>query len=413
MLTKDLLHYHISGKRIKVDFIDPSDPRLLQFAAKLISLYEENLSLRRRDLEELVKLEINSKRDLKLAKGIGKVLDDRSEYSLSGTVPFSELREKLFAASASVIQKGDLPEDMDKIRENVLQKFLAEFPGREIYGDLPENEVLLKVKKTFPKELLERYNMELVRSLLLYSSRMEIRTEASQVQDIRKIFQYLKFFRLLCKAVSLPGKNREKKESFSFMIDGPASLLDNSVKYGLLLANFFPVICKCKHWEMQAVIQLGGEGKKEYLLKLDETSHLKCHYENMGTYMPEEIRMFAEFFNEKSPVWRLGERAAWRKLPGGENVFPDFAFSDPLSGQVFELEIFHPWHKNHIEERLQYIEKGLLPHYLLAVEKSCIKKDPVLSERLSSSPFVLLFSNFPGVENVCRFLDKAAAGEVL
>ena len=410
MLTKDLLRYHIAGKRIKPDLIDTEDPRLLYFASRLISLYTESISLRRKELEELLKVEINSKRDQKLAKGLVKVLEGRSTYSLAGETPFPLLRSELFAASADLIRQGILPEKMEDLRERLLQEKLSGFPRREVYGDLPENECLLQVKKTFPAELLERYNTDSVRSLLLYSSRLEIITENSEAQELRKVFKYLKFFRLLCKAVALPRKKKEEGEKFSFIIDGPASILDNSVKYGLYLANFFPAVCKLRKWEICAEITF--DESKKYLLKLDHTSNLKCHFENINTYMPEEIRLFAEYFKEKSPFWHLTERSILHKLPGGENVFADFSFEHSITKRSFDLEIFHLWHRTRITERLKNIENGELKDYLIAVDKSCIKNDPELTQRLSANPFVLLFSNFPGVENVCKFLDKTSEDEL-
>ena len=405
MLTKDLLRYHISGKRIKADLIDVNDRNLLYFAERIISLYEESISLRRKELEELLKVETGSKRDQKLAKGIVKVLDGRSEYSLAGTVSFPELREKLFSLSGACIRNGKLPENMEELRTQTLAAELENFPRKEIYGDLPENEELLSVKKTFPKELLERYNMDLVRTLLLYCSRMEISTGAGNIPQLRKVFKFLKFFRLLCRTASSAGKKKSEGERFSFIIDGPASILDNSVKYGLMLANFFPVVCLLPDWQLSADITF-GEGKT-YQLKLDHTSKLKCHFENSGAYIPEEIRLFAEYFKEKSPLWTLAERGSFHKLPGGENIFADFSFEHRKTKHAFDLEIFHLWHKSRIEERLESIEKGDLKNYLLAVERSCIRKEPLLSERLSSSPFVMLFSSFPGVENICKFLDQA------
>ena len=410
MLTKDLLRYHIAGKRIKPDLIDTEDSHLLHFASRLISLYNESISLRRKELDELLKVEINSKRDQKLAKGIVKVLEGRSTYSLAGETPFPLLRSELFSRSAALIRQGLLPEKMEDLREKLLTDKLSGFPRREVYGDLPENECLLQVKKTFPAELLERYNTDLVRSLLLYSSRLEIITETDEAQELRKVFKYLKFFRLLCKAVThAPGK-KGTEEKFSFIIDGPASILDNSVKYGLYLANFFPAVCKLHKWAINAEIAFDED--KKYLLKLDHTSNLKCHFENISTYIPEEIRLFAEYFKEKSLFWHLTERSSFHKLPGGENVFADFSFEHKVTKRSFDLEIFHLWHRNRIRERLESIEKGDLKDYLLAVEKSCVRNDPELTQKLSESPFVLLFSNFPGMENVCKFLDRASEEEL-
>ena len=406
MLTKDLLRYHISGKRIKPDLVDTADPFLLHFAERLLALYEGSISLRRGELEELARSEVNVHRDLKLARGLLKELDERSEYLPAGETPFPERRAELFSASAERIRSGTLPEKMEDLRQGIFAEELKKFPRGEIYGDLPENECLLRVKKTFPKELLERYNMDLVRSLLLYSSRLEVTAEEGDVQELRRVFKYLKFFRLLCKASTLPGKKKGEAAKFHFVIDGPASVLDNSVKYGLLLASFFPAVCRLRNWEILSEITL-REGRA-FLLKLDHASGLVCHFENMGAYIPEEIRLFADHFRENNGEWILAERSAFRKLPGGENVFADFSFRNSSSGRIFDLEIFHSWHKSRIRERLESVEKGELPDYLLAVEKSGVKNDPLLLEKLSSSPFVLLFSRYPGVENVCKFLNSAA-----
>ena len=83
MLTKDLLRYRRQGKSIKPQFIDVADEELLQLASSLLAIFNENEGGRRSEIEEQALLIIQGAKELKLAKGLYKLLLDRTEFSSS------------------------------------------------------------------------------------------------------------------------------------------------------------------------------------------------------------------------------------------------------------------------------------------------------------------------------------------
>ena len=82
------------------------------------------------------------------------------------------------------------------------------------------------------------------------------------------------------------------------------------------------------------------------------------------------------------------------------------------SGREYPMELFHLWHAGQLKQRLHWCEEHPERNLLLGVDRSLLKKDGVLKERLDASDYFqshgLLFRDFPGVENVCELLDSLA-----
>ena len=171
MLTRDLLRYRIAAGNAKPSFIETRDPSLLNFASQLIAVYTDGCGSKRMDVEAAAAQIVNAKRDLKLARGLQKILEDRCEYSSCSDYDYPALRQILFARSAELFKNSELPEDISVYHDKVMER--EEILSNGIYADLPENERLTGIKKIFPSELLERYNTSLVQSLLLFSSELE------------------------------------------------------------------------------------------------------------------------------------------------------------------------------------------------------------------------------------------------
>ncbi len=400
MLTKDLLRYRIAAGYAKPSFIESKDPSLLNFASQLIGVYTDGCGLKREDVEHSALQLVNSKRDLKLSRGLQKILEDRCEYSSCKDHDYPALRLALFRRSAALLREGDPTEDISAFRDRVMEGETVLNQG--IYADLPENELLVRIRKIFPTELLERYNTSLVQSLLLFSSSLEAWITEEDPAELRRVFKYLKFFRLLCTAEAEPDKKKKGSSVIHLKIDGPASILENSTKYGLQLASFFPVLCRLNSWKITSEMKLKERNLK---LKLDETSGLKCHYSNFGAYIPEEIRMFQNCFNTMESRWTMIDRAPYRKTEGNKLFFPDFSFRNVLNGKEIDLELFHQWHAGQLLERLEYLAAHPDADLLIGVDRSCVKEKAELQERIKQTPGCFLFSKFPGVENVRKQLD--------
>ncbi len=396
MLGKELFRVKIAGNYIRPEFIRTDDPKLLELAENLLTIYAEGKGRRREFIESLTDSCVNLMKDLKLARGILKVIQDKAEYTVPAEQNWKEIRRKAFLLSAEAIRSGNLPENMEEFHRNIMAQTGTEIP--ELYADLPEKELLSGTRKMFPKEVLERYNMSQVQSLLLYTEKLELEISASEdPQLLRALCRYLKFFRLLSRA-------EMKSKTIFLTVDGPASIFENSLKYGLQTASFFPIVCRLKNWTAACTVKY--KNKKRRLLLTPENG-LVCHFTNFSSYQPEEITMFADYFRKKSDFWQIDDAPGYLKGKSGELIFPDFAFRQ--ENEVRHLELFHRWHSSQLEKRLNDCENGVFQNLLLGVDKSILKQDPAWEVRLKTSDYFqshgFLFRDFPGMENVEKLLN--------
>ncbi|MBQ9338058.1 MAG: DUF790 family protein [Lentisphaeria bacterium] len=401
MLTKDLLRYKVSSIYVKPSFISVSDAKLLTLAERLIAVFENSIGTTREELDEQLEHLTAAWNDVKLARGLVKVLLDRCEFTGCKDQDYPAARHALFLRSAALLRSPDCPEDPQEYRARLME---GETVLQEaVYPDLPENERLLSIRKTFPKELLERWNMALAQSLMLFSDGLDCKVCAEDQAALRRLFKYLKFFRLLFRAELAERKRKTDPPMIRLRIDGPASILDNSTRYGLQLASFFPAVCSMRLWQVSCSLKVR---QKTMRLNLDESSRLVCHYANFGAYIPEEIRMFQEHFNGASGGgWTLVPREGYLRLEGNHLTFPDFRFRSD-NGTEIDVELFHQWHKTPLKERLEYLEKHPGTPLILGADRVCLKQDEELKARFLALPGNFQFSSFPGVDNVTKALNQ-------
>ena len=409
MLTRDLLRFNTSGNYLKPQFISTDDSKLLHLSSSLLEIYHSSAGETRESIEEMCQALVNQYYDLKLSKGLLKLLDDRAEYTSFQDLDYPQLRHSLFLTSASLLKNNTtvpLPKDPAEVKDFIFGKTQETVSVLRdgIYADLPENETLIGVKKTFPRELLERYNVSLVQSLILHAACLEAEICEPDASKLRRLMSYLKFFRLL---VTAEFKKNSKESKLLLRVDGPASILENSTKYGLQLACFFPALCKMEQWKIACDVKMKTKTKR--LLLSSEDAPLKCTYDHFSAYIPEEIRLFSAHFKEKVPDWNIDSAPPFLKLESQKLIFPDFRFTH-RNGHHFDLELFHRWHSGQFEERLSFYEKALnTPPLLLGLDRALLKKDGILKERIENSPYFekygFLFRDFPGVENVLKRLN--------
>lgn len=389
MLTKDLLRLRASGAYLRPQFLKTDDHELLQFAKELIAIYEEGIGEQAETLDNLAEMLVLRQKDLKLARGLLKVVRSRAIFSgENDDFPYAEKRQEVFAHTMELLRSGALPEDPRSVRDQI-------YPDtRLLYGDLPENEALIRFKKTFPQEALERYNTGLVQGALLTAGALELSIPAATpAADLRNLFRSLRFFRLLFSGCI-------EKKMLKLVIDGPASILENSLKYGMQLACFFPAVCRLPQWKLACSVMKNG---KMYRLVLDESSRLQSHRAQFSGNL-EEHRMFLAYFREHGEGWEIDDTPGYLSPDPQRVIFPDFQFTK--DGRTVCLELFHRWHATALNERLANPPEGLI----IGVDRSLLKKDGVLKAKLEADPFFqksgFFFRDFPGTENVLKLLNK-------
>ncbi len=398
MLNKEHLHFRRRNGRITPVFIEPSAPAFLQLAESLLAVYREGAAkgLSRGEIDEMVDPLIKGSSNSALAAAFNKLIIDNARFEAAKELDYPKLRSDLLKLSGILLKQG-LSADEYRRTVEVSPEFQA-FEGADIYGDLPENERLTGLKNITAQELTCRYNTAQVQGLLFYSGKLSVHLTKPEASELRRLFKYLKFFRLLAEI-------RRRGEDIYLEISGPFDIFANTRKYALQLASFFPALVLMPRWKMTAEIDCGG---KKGQLVLDESANLKSHYRNFSSYVPEEIAMFHRLFREKVTEWSIVGNAPL--LDGGEGrvFFPDLSFQNG-DGATIHLELFHRWHRTELERRLKLLaEKPSLPLIIgidraLADDKeyACIQEEyPMLAERM------FRFRDFPGVDRVCSCLKK-------
>ena len=228
---------------------------------------------------------------------------------------------------------------------------------------------------------------------------LQIRADHADPAELRRLFKYLKFFRLLAEI-------RQDGPAYIIRISGPLAIFSNTRKYALQLAAFFPAVLLLKKWKLTAEIEWKNRSLQ---LILDEKSNLRSHYRNFSAYVPEEIAMFHRLFREKIKDWVIVGETPVLTAGDGESFFPDLSFREAASDRVIHLELFHRWHKHQLESRLAYLAAHDNIPLLLGIDRSiadenavtdCLTRYPDLAGKL------FLFRDFPGVDRVAKLLRE-------
>lgn len=390
MLKLENLRFRRRQEKLYAGFVRADDEDARRLGGELLAAFDEAAAGRwtRGELEEWCAALTRREKDVKLASGLAKLLIDRAEFA-EGDEELPELRRTVLSRAAAAMRNagGDYRRYRDELRGG-----RGDF---DLYGDLPEFAKLEKCRAfSSAEELIDAYNVALVQGLLLYAEKLTLKFRSPRPEDLRPLLRRMRFHRLLATGVNL-GSGETVLE-----IDGPFSLLENSRKYALQLAMFFPNVLAMPAWELVAKLKISD---REVVLDLDERSPLRLP-KRRADYMPPEIAAFRAAF--ASTEWELIDDAPPLLPDSAAPVIPDFSFRHKQTGCVAHLELFHRWHRTGLERRLADPGK-------LAALKLVIGADRALAPILDAHPqaeeagLLFRFRDFPGVESTLRALKKS------
>ncbi len=413
-----LLPAHVSAfsrqGRLHPRFADRT-PEALALAEQMIQTFQEAFQnhLPLGELDELLQPLLETAPDRKFALALRKLLEDRCRCTLDDKIDFPAERARLLDASAQLLL-GDAPLPRADAWQTEFQKLLPDSPllaAGNLYGDLPENQTILRFEPITPGALLDRHDTGVIQALLLSCRSLVLIVGATDAPQLRRLCQYLRFFQLLADIETLPPREPKPGEPplqrLKMTVDGPAAVLEHGRKYGLQLALFFPAVCTMPVWELQAVV-LWKE--KESTLLLNQDSGLKCHYHNFAAALPEEVRRLRENFPAGAP-WRLLDAPPPLKIRGGQAVFPDFAFRKRGSTKIYSLELFHRWHSTGLLSRLDDLASHPETPLLLGVERGLLKRKEIAEALEGNAAFAragFLYRDYPTHEKILKALDSLA-----
>ena len=393
MLNLDLLRTTFRNGKFFCRFADVTREENLALAAALTAVFREGVNKCRCDLASLTKNITAAAPDPKLAAGLEKLLYDSADFDAPDPdVDYVAMRRELFERSgAAMASAGDFSEEH--------YRTLYPHPAQDIYGDLPDFEVLRSLRELTPEALLHRYNIALIQTMLLYASKLTLHLSDPEYSELRKLVRFMKFFRLLAQIRSC-GNNTLELE-----LSGPGALLENARKYGLLLGSFFPAVPLLKKYKLRAEVEIRS---RKGVLEVDQSAPLVSHYTNISAYVPEEIRLFHRLFKEKSSNWHIVGDTPFINMGKKGICFPDLSFRNG-TGALCHLELFHRWHKGELPARLEFMEQKPEIPLIAGIDRGAISDESfqlLASEFPNAAERCFRFRDFPGVETVVKNLNK-------
>ena len=374
MLTLNLLRYRIKEDEIFARYVNPANRKYRVVARDLIEIYGAHLNKTKGALASTLADYEAADTNYHVTRGLAKLLEDRSEFTVRSPIEPKVLREQIFAYAGKrhpVVTKADRlhrrtrPKALEKIAGQLDVSSEAVIEG--MYADLEENRILTGFEPPTVEWLLDRYNVALAQATLYRASEMTIRIYRNIPTKYRLVFQFIKFFKLM-HVVS--GNNTD---GYQITLDGPASMFRLSQKYGIQMALFLPALLHCDRWWLDATIVMNRNDHLRFALN-DEFG-LQSHYRDPGEFDSELERHFATQFEKIDTEWTLERETDIIDLKDTVMI-PDFAFSHP-DGRRALMEIVGFWTPDYLQKKLWKLKRAAMPNMIIAVsdQLNCSTED--------------------------------------
>jgi predicted nuclease of restriction endonuclease-like RecB superfamily len=403
MLTADLIRPRIKarGSLLVIDWL-PASPKMLATADALIALFAAQIGQPRAVWDRAFDAYVGTRVDYIVVRGLAKVLEDASTFT---PIPLDidpvDVRRYLFGGGL-VFERADLFHL--QTRADALREAAAHFDvsvdtiERALFADRPAEYVLADVGQAWtPADLIGRYNLELARGVLYWSSQMRV-----DLHDGYKDFwRYLKLFKLMFEAQALP------EGGYQVLLEGAISpFVHQTTRYGRQFAAFLPALFLGERWSMVADVHL-PDWNAEY--RLDSSLPLTSHFRKSGLY---DSALEADFAAEFAAKFGDAQRGKWvlqREdeviLLGDSVMIPDFSVTHTRDGRRCLIEIVGYWHPDYLRRKVEKARAAGRSDLLLLVYEGV----NLAPERLKDIPGeVLYFTNKPVLKEVLAAVERLA-----
>ena len=403
MLKADLIRPRliIRGDQLKTKQL-PANYHWLTVAGELIGLIQQHVGQARANLDEALRDYEGDSVDYAIIRGLTAVLVNRATFDNQPAVNPTELRQKLFT-QGPITNRTSLFQT--KSRQQLVRETAAEYqlspPQIEsaLFADLFEEQILQNVGDPItPKELIERYNLEVARGVLYWAKEVQLHVE----DGYREIFRYIKLMKLM-------HTIHPASKGYNIVLHGPISpFVTSTIRYGLQFARFMPALLLCQNWHMEAQVRPPHADKFVHYA-LDDNTNLRSYFKGSAGFASQlEASFAAEFeakFNQTERVWELAYED--EMIPLGDTVMiPDFSFTHRKNGRRALLEIIGYWHPNYVRRKLEKVQQAARTDLILLVYESA----NVSAEAFQavSSGEVLTFKNKPVLKDVLAAVERSA-----
>ena len=267
----------------------------------VMDCFRKNIGRRKHDIEhDLKEVELKVQYN-KVIKGLSEVIFRLSKSEKLTAIEPSELRNKIFLRFPNGIPSPD--ERADKLKAiakelNITPKQIED----SLYADKEGEQIISEIPKIPFEEVSKLYNLEQAETLLSKSTGVLI----SGIEDWGLLIKRIRRLGLLFNV------NQEKESLKSIYVSGPASINENTHRYGSRIAQLLHVLLRFKGWRLEADVEFK-----------DERSDGK--FKMFLSYAGSD--MFPDFPQDEPAFVPNYAFVAHPMAVGGRFVFPDYVIS--------------------------------------------------------------------------------------
>ncbi len=395
---------------IAVQFLEDADGRVGPFLDRLCRLVGRLEGRPRSAVAEALRRQEPRVRDARRLAGIAKSLLDRCRFRPPpGAERAPEVRYAVFQARGAAWPPtaGDRRLPFERAAA-ALALDVAEVE-RLLYADRPEARILAHAPGMDGRTLLDRYNLDLARGVLMDAERLVVTAQGGW----RDIFRAVKLARLMYR-IEPADRKRYRVE-----LTGPAApYVARRERYGIRFARVVPALARAPGWRLEADILREG---RRLVYRLDERAPFgrgrrrvraaaRAHErvrEPGPVYDSAWERSLAEDFAAKIGPQRSGwslHREATPVAVGEELLLPDFTLRH-ADGREALIEIVGFWTPEYLEAKLRKVAAAGLGNLILVVYRGLAAGAASEIEAAAGGP-VLWFTNKPQISGVMEAAER-------
>ena len=341
------------------------------YAERMLTVYRNGVGRIRRDLHRAVQSILADEPDCNRRRvdAFCKLLDDAAEFEKDARGEASKLRVKVFTLAAKYHPLVTAVDTMFERSETEVKSLIAaelqlDWPSIDaaLYADVIDQQRLkMPPDLDNPADLLSRYNVAQLQACLYRATQLSIQAAT----DFAAIVRRAKLCGLLLEIRQLDGGEHR------IDLSGPASILRESRRYGILFAKFIPTLLACREWQMRATITTPWGRTAE--LRITSEDAYRSHLPPPPSFDSEVERALAEKWGESRNGWRLLRDAGI--LHEAQSTFvPDFLLKHD-DGREAYLEIVGFWTPEYLAAKRKTIAKFSHQKIILAVPQRTAKEN--------------------------------------
>jgi predicted nuclease of restriction endonuclease-like RecB superfamily len=378
----------------------------LDYAQRMLAAYGAGVGSTRRELHRAIRNILDDEPDCPRQRiaAFGKLLDDASEFDTDRRGEAAKLRLKVFSLAARFHPLVTAPDQIFERSERETKSRIAQELARswsDIEGSLYVDVIDHQPLKSFegfasPEALLSAYNLAQLQACLYKAQRMSVEVR----QDFAAIVRYAKLARLLLEI------RRIAPNVYRIDLTGPATVLQETRRYGINFARFVAALVSCRGWKLRATVATPWNSLAELSASSDDG--YRSHVESPPAFDSEVESSLAEQWGDVRDGWQLIRDAG--VLCHGQITFvPDFLLRHGDGREIY-LEIVGFWTPEYLNAKR--ITIGLFKNHriLLAVPKRTAKVDVsrpgvvVYGSKLKPEQILDALKYFPSIrEDSCNW----------